>query len=182
MGSGPDHPNKASTAIRGIVIFLLSICKKQTKKATPEKCNKRKHACAVFVQTVLWNMPNIETQSKDALVEAKVRPDHLFSRLPTQDILWVSSSQPGHRISDPHTCFLSARTTRPQWLVSSHGQALSSFPLSDCPSVQRLRLQTSRSTAHGSLWSVHTRPATPQLCWQEHLSKGPWESLSPKEL
>lgn len=110
MGSGPDHPNKASTAIRGIVISLLSICKKQTKKATSEKCNKRKHACAVFVQTVLWDMPNIEAQSEDALVEAKVRPDHLFSRLPTQ----VSSSQPGHRISDPHTCFLPARTTRPQ--------------------------------------------------------------------
>lgn len=116
-------------------------------------------------------MPNIEAQSKDALVEAKVRLNHLFSWLPTQNRLWVSSSQPGHRISDPHTCFLPAWTTRPQWLVSSHGQALSSFPLSDCPSVQRLRLQTSRSPAHGSLWSVHTRPATPQLCWQERLRK-----------
>lgn len=34
---------------------------------------------------------------------------------------------------------------------------------------------------HGSLWSVHTRPATPQHCWQERLSEGPWESLSSKK-
>lgn len=101
---------------------------------------------------------------------------------PHSRILWVPSSQPGHSISDPHTCFLPAWATGPQWLVSSRGQALSPFPLSDCPSVQRLRLQTSRSAAHGSLWLVHTRPATPQHCWQERLSEGPWESLSSKEL
>lgn len=84
-------------------------------------------------------MPNIEeTQSKDA----KVRPDHLFSQLPTQDILWVPSSQPGRSSSDPHPCILPAWATGPQWLVSSHGQALSPFPLSDCPSGQWLRLQT----------------------------------------
>lgn len=39
--------------------------------------------------------------------------------------------------------------------------SLSSFPLSDCPSVQWLRLQTSRSPAYRSLWSVHTRGLLP---------------------
>lgn len=125
-------------------------------------------------------MPNIEGQSKDALLEAKVRPVHLFSLLPTQDILWVPSSQSGQSISDPHTCFLPAWATGPQWLVSSHGQSLSSFPLSDCPSFQRLTLQTNRSSALESLWSVYTRPATPQHGWQEYLSEEPWESLSSK--
>lgn len=82
--------------------------------------------------------------------KGEARPPLLLtphSRHPMSALLiaWSQHQWPKHMLSP-------AWTTGPQWLVSSRGQALPPSPLSDCPSVQRLRLQASWSPAHGSLW------------------------------